>query len=132
MDVTDSEAESQRPGVFFGASRHNRRLASEVKDVCPEAAVKLEAAANQPFQRGHDVLPLAQQVSSLEKKVAAKIKEAETIRGQMASLNLRLEAIGGEGAALEQQLNLARAKLAAAPMASRPPLLLPLSMFKLS
>ncbi len=83
--------------------------------------MKLEAVANQLFQRGHDALPLAQQVSSLEKKVAAKIKEAETIRGQLASLNLRLEAICGEGVALEQQLGLAKAKLAAAPAPSCPP-----------
>ncbi len=44
---------------FFGASRHNRRSAQEVKGVCPEVAMKLEAAANQLFQRGHEAMPLA-------------------------------------------------------------------------
>ena len=61
--------------------------------MCPEAANSLEASANQLFQRGHAALPLAQQVSSLEKKVEAKIREAERIREQLASLNLRLEAV---------------------------------------
>ncbi len=121
MDVTDSEVGSQNASDLFGASRHNRRLASEVQGVCPEAASKLEAAANLLFQRGQDAMPLAQQVASLEKKAQAKIKETETIRGQMVSLHLRLEQVGMEGAVLEKQLNEAKAKLAVAPAAPSPP-----------
>ena len=121
MDVTDSEVGSQNASDLFGASRHNRRLASEVQGVCPEAASKLEAAADLLFQRGQDAMPLAQQVASLEKKVGAKIKETETIRGQMVSLHLRLEQVGMEGAVLEKQLDEAKAKLVAAPAAPSPP-----------
>jgi len=87
----------------------------------PGGSPKTGGGSQPSFPTGHEAMPLAQQVASLEKKVAAKIKEAETIRGQMASLNVRLEVIGGEGAALEQQLSLAKAKLATAPTPARPP-----------
>ena len=121
MDTAESDVGSQNPGVLFGASRHNRRLASEVKAVNPEAASKLTASADLLFQRGQDAMPLAQQVASLERKLAAKVKEFDSVTNQLVAMHVRREQVGVEGAVLQKQLDVVKAKLVAAHAAPSPP-----------
>ncbi len=116
METVDSDAGSQCPGDYFGASRHNRRLASEVKAYNPEAASKLDAAADVLYQRGQEAMPPAQQVATLEKRVEAKCREVDAIHGKMASLQAQLQQVNKEGSLLVKQLEEAKAKLAAAPI----------------
>ena len=83
--------------------------------VCPEAAAQCDAKAKVHLQRGHELLPLSQQVATLEKQCRARVAEAERLSEQLRSLQSQLENVAKEGAEVKRQLDLAKARVAAAP-----------------
>ena len=119
-ELADSESlvsvsETGDSGKCFAAARHLTRLAEGPMRVCPEAAAQCMAKAKVHQQRGHDSLPLSQQVATLEKQYRARVAEAERLSEQLRSLQSRLETVAKEGAEVKRQLDLAKARVAAAP-----------------
>ena len=110
-----SASETGDSGKCFAAARHLTRLAEGPLRVCPEAAALCTAKAKVHQQRGHDSLPLSQQVATLEKQYRARVAEAERLSEQLRSLQSQLENVAKEGAEVKRQLDLAKARVAAAP-----------------
>ena len=110
-----SASETGDSGKCFAAARHLTRLAEGPMRVCPEAAEKCREQAKVHLQRGQDLLPLSHQVATLEKQYRARVAEAERLSEQLRSLQSRLETVAKEGAEVKRQLDLAKARVAAAP-----------------
>ncbi len=101
-----SASETGDSGKCFAAARHLTRLAEGPMRVCPEAAAQCMAKAKVHLQRGHDLLPLSQQVATLEKQYRARVAEAERLSEQLRSLQSQLENVAKEGAEVKRQLDL--------------------------
>ena len=110
-----SMAETPGSAKYFAAARHLTRVAEGQSRVCPEAAERCKAQAQQYLQRGQNLMPLSQQVATLEKQYRAKVAEAERLTGQVRSAQALLAQAVEQGAEVKRQLHLAKAKVAAAP-----------------
>ncbi len=110
-----SAAETPGSAKYFAAARHLTRVAEGQSRVCPEAAERCKAQAQQYLQRGQNLMPLSQQVATLEKQYRAKVAEAERLSGQVRSAQTLLDQAVKQGAEVKRQLHLAKAKVVAAP-----------------
>ena len=110
-----SASEAGDSGKCFAAARHHTRVAEGLQRECPEAAAVCMAKAKAYQQRGQDSLPLSHQVATLEKQYKLKVSEADRLKGQIQTLKTQLEGVAKEGMEVKRQLDLAKAKVAAAP-----------------
>jgi hypothetical protein len=110
------EASSDAPSVsdLMGASRHLARTGKELR-FYPEAQALVASKAAEMKERAEAARPLAEQVTSLEVSVSAKIEEAEQLKLALSETQAKLDSVFVEGRALEARLADAKARLAATP-----------------
>jgi hypothetical protein len=110
------EAASDAPSVseLMGASRHLARTGKELR-FYPEAQALVASKAAEMKERAEAARPLAEQVTSLEVSVSAKVAEAEQLKLALSRTQAKLDSVFLEGRVLETRLADAKARLAATP-----------------